>query len=466
VNLCCSDCSQSWPFDPARWCCDCGGTLEIAGIPSFDQTLVDEREHTLWRYRASLPLLDGTAPVTLGEGWTPLVAAEWHNRPIYLKAEHLNPTGSFKDRGATVLVTALKAVGVRDVVEDSSGNAGAALAAYAARADLHATVYVPAHTSPVKQAQIAAYGAEVVSVPGPRSEAARAVRQAAKEGAVYASHVYSPFFLQGMKTIAFELWEQLDSRAPESVVVPVGQGGLLLGLHAGFSELLAAGLIEQMPRLLGVQSQACAPLACAWERGKANIEPIEEQETIAEGVRIAAPPWGRAVLSAVRGSDGAVLALPDEETLAAQRKLARQGVYVEPTSALAVAALDHLRDRLGDVPVIVLTGSGFKSPPPVANWQQKVAAFAQRHNLLHDPATHALDLVSEVGEVVKEMLLATDYGRRAPQFRPQLADELGDTLYSLLMLAEACRVETDSALSAALEKYEHRLVEHRETGSE
>ncbi|MFQ6101570.1 MAG: threonine synthase [Anaerolineae bacterium] len=361
MRLQCSRCARSWSLDPTRWRCDCGGVLEIVGVPSFDPTRVDEMDYTLWRYQAALPLPDGTNPVTLGEGWTPLVAAEWEGRPVYLKAEYLNPTGSFKDRGATVLVTALKAAGVQRVVEDSSGNAGAALAAYTARAGLRATVYVPAHASPIKQVQIAAYGAEVVPVPGPRSEAARVVRQAAEKGAVYASHAHSPFYPQGMKTVAFELWEQLDGRVPESVVVPLGHGGLLLGLHRGFRELLAAGFIRRLPRLFGVQAQACAPLAHAWERGATDVEPVEEQETIAEGVRIAAPPWGRAILAAVRESDGTVLALRDGETLAAQRKLAHQGVYVEPTSALAVAALDHLRDRLGDVPVVVLTGSGFKT---------------------------------------------------------------------------------------------------------
>jgi threonine synthase len=407
--------------------------------------------------------------VTLGEGWTPLVAAEWDHLPLYLKAEYLNPTGSFKDRGAAVLVTVLKAVGVREVVEDSSGNAGAALAAYAARAGLRATVYVPAHASPVKQAQIAAYGTQVVRVDGPRAEAARAVRRAAEEGAVYASHVYSPLCPQGTKTIGLELWEQLGRRAPTSVVVPVGHGGLLLGLYLGFGELLSAGLIQRLPRLFGVQAQACAPLARAWRHGATDVASVEEGETVAEGVRIAAPPWGRLLLDAVRGSGGTVVALPDGETLAAQAKLAHQGFYVEPTSALAVAALDRLRDSLGDVPVVVLTGSGFKSPSPgqaKAGWQERVAALARRHSLLHDPATHALDLVSEVGEVAKEVLLAADYGRQAPQFRSQLADELGDALYSLLALAEVCGVDGDGALGAALEKYERRLDERGEAGSQ
>jgi len=315
MNLRCSDCGRSWPLDPTRWRCDCGGLLEILGTLPFDPACVDGQDYTLWRYRPALPLPGDVTTVTLGEGWTPLVAAEWDGQPIYLKAEYLNPTGSFKDRGAAVLVTALKAAGVQEVVEDSSGNAGAALAAYAARAGLRAAIYVPAHASPVKQAQIAAYGAEVVPVPGPRIEASRAVRQAVEEGAVYASHVYSPFYPQGMKTIAFELWEQLGGRMPRSIVVPLGHGGLLLGLHHGLSELLAAGLIERMPRIFGVQAQACAPVAQAWERGAADVQPVEGEETIAEGVCIAAPPWGRAVLTAMRESGGAVLALRDKDCL-------------------------------------------------------------------------------------------------------------------------------------------------------
>jgi len=333
------------------------------GAPSFDPTRVDERNYTLWRYQAALAVPDAATPVTLGEGWTPLVAAEWDGRPLHFKAEYLNPTGSFKDRGAAVVVTALKAMGVRDIVEDSSGNAGAALAAYAARAGLSAAIYVPAHASPVKQAQIAAYGAEVVPVPGPRAESTRAVHQAAEGGAVYASHVYSPFFSQGVKTLAFELWEQLGGRAPESIVIPVGHGSLLLGLYQGLRALLVAGLIERLPRLFGVQARACAPLARAWACGLAAPEPVEERETVAEGVRIAAPPWGRAILAAVRESEGVVLDVADEETLAAHRTLAHRGFYVEPTSAMAVAALNHLRDCLGDEPVVILTGSGFKSTP-------------------------------------------------------------------------------------------------------
>lgn len=363
MKLRCSACQREWAFDPVRWCCPCGGVLEILGGPSFDPVRVDEGEYTLWRYREALPLPQGAAPVTLGEGWTPLVDAEWHGRPVRFKVESLNPTGSFKDRGAALLVTALKAARVTSIVEDSSGNAGAALAAYAARGNLAARVFVPAHATPAKQAQIAIYGAEIVAVSGARTEASRAVLEAVDEGAVYASHAYSPLYAHGMKTVAFELWEQCGWCAPSSIVLPVGHGGLLLGLHLGFRELLAARVIERMPALLGVQAAACAPLARAWERGASEVESVREGDTVAGGVRIAAPPWGRQVLDAVRESGGAFAAVADEVTLRAQRRLARQGLYVEPTSAVPVAALESVEAHLGDCPVVVLTGSGLKSPP-------------------------------------------------------------------------------------------------------
>lgn len=362
MHLTCIQCARTYPLDYLRLWCECGGALEIAGAPVLDPALVDEREPTLWRYRHTFPLPPDVPPVSLGEGMTPLVEARWDGRPVLLKCEFLNPTGSFKDRGTTVLVTALKAAGVEHVVEDSSGNAGASLAAYAARAGIRASVYVPAHASGPKREQIAAYGAEVVPVPGPRSEAARAVLEAAKAGAVYASHVYHPLILSGMKTAAYELWERLGGASPDAVVLPLGHGSLFLGLARGFEELRAAGLISTVPRLFGVQAAACAPLAAAWERGTDEPLPVTEGETIAEGVRIARPVRGRAVLAAARESGGGILALPDEEIRAARARLARMGFYVEPTSALAAAALDHLPDLKGTV-VVVLTGHGLKAQP-------------------------------------------------------------------------------------------------------
>lgn len=371
MRLRCHRCRRNVTFDVTQYECACGGTLEIVGGPTFELTTVQEDIYTLWRYREALPLPEGAVPVTLGEGWTPLVDTEWAGRPVKMKLESLNPTGSFKDRGAALLGAALAGAGAHDVVEDSSGNAGAALSAYAARAGLHATVYVPAHASSAKKAQISVYGAEVVSVPGSRSDTAQAVLRAVEKGAVYATHARSPLYAHGLKTVAFEIWEQCGWCAPSAVVVPVGHGGLLLGLDMGFGELLAAGLIDRRPRLVGVQAEACAPLARAWEQGDTRVEPVQEQETVAGGVRIANPPWGTQVLAAVRRSEGRLVSVRDDEVLAAQRSLAERGFYVEPTSALPAAAMGQSGDDAGlkaaspemaSPTVLVLTGSGFKSP--------------------------------------------------------------------------------------------------------
>lgn len=361
MKLLCARCGISTSFDPRRLRCDCGAALALLDAPAFDPAQVLETERTLWRYRHALPLPPGVMPVTLGEGMTPLVPADWAGLTIWLKCEHLNPTGSFKDRGTTLLATALAGAGVDQVVEDSSGNAGSSLAAYAARAGIEATVYVPAHASSVKQAQIAAYGAQVITVPGPRIEAARAVQRAVDGGATYASHVHHPLVTHGMKTIAFELVEQLGA-APQAVLVPVGHGTLLLGLAQGFAELQAAGCIERLPRLVGAQAAMCAPIAAAWARGEEEADPVDEGETAAEGARIAAPVHSRAVLAAVRRSGGELVAVPEAEILTAQQRLAHQGFYVEPTSALPLAALDRLTRTGSGAIAIVLTGSGFKSP--------------------------------------------------------------------------------------------------------
>ena len=467
MNLQCTLCDQIYPLDTRRWCCECGGTFEVAGLPGFDPMSVDSSARGLWRYRPTLPLPEKATPVTLGEVTTPLVEAELDGLRFHCKVEYLLPTGSFKDRGTAVLVSVLRALGVTEVVEDSSGNAGASLAAYAARAGIACTIFVPAHASPAKKAQIAAFGARLVSVPGPRENAARAVQQAAAEGAYYASHYYTPFGLTGLKTAAYELWEQLDRRAPDNVVLPAGHGTLLLGLYRGFRDLQQAGLIGRLPRLFAVQAETCAPLYTAFVQGSAEPVPVEEGATVAEGVRISRPLRGREILAAVRETGGQVLAVPDEETLTGRDALARRGLYVEPTSAVAIAALARLRLVIEkeETTVVPLTGSGFKSPVRQSRFQEVVRNFAAQHGLCHTPETHALDLVAEVGEVAKEVLRATDYGRCPFASTSELAGELGDALYALAALGESCGVDLEHSLDEALHRYEARLRDTGRAGS-
>jgi len=295
----------------------------------------------------------------MGEGFTPLVEARWNGQPVYFKLEYLAPTGSFKDRGTTVLVSFLKGRGVREVVEDSSGNAGASLAAYSARAGIKAHIYVPAYASPPKKAQIAVYRADLITVEGPREKAAEAVRQAAKRGFYYASHYYNPFIIEGMKTVAYELWEQLG-QAPDNIVLPVGHGTLRLGIYQGFKDLHEAGVVPSLPRLYGVQAANCAPLYEAFRKGMEDVGDYEARPTVAEGISIVRPLRAREILKAVRETGGSIVAVDEERILRARDDLACIGFYVELTSAVPLAALESIRVNPKELTVIPLTGNGLK----------------------------------------------------------------------------------------------------------
>jgi len=368
MNLCCSFCQRLYPVDTREWRCECGGILEMEGAARFSRTAINTRDTTLWRYRAMLPIQQEEDIVSLGEGGTPLVETRIHGLKVLCKLEFLAPTGSFKDRGTTVLVSMLRRMGVTEVVEDSSGNAAASLAAYCARAGIHARIFAPAHASPAKLAQIEVYGAELVSVEGPREESALAAQRAVSEGEAksrpyYASHNYSPFFVQGVKTLAFEIWEHLGC-TPHNLVMPVGHGSLPMGAYHGFKELQAAGLIERMPRLIAVQARACAPLLQAYQQGLEDPKPVTAGRTVAEGISSSSPVRGRQMLRAIRETEGTVVAVDEGQILEARTLLARQGLYVEPTSATVAAALPELRRTLApdEVTVLILTGNGLKSP--------------------------------------------------------------------------------------------------------
>ncbi|HID65148.1 MAG TPA: pyridoxal-phosphate dependent enzyme [Anaerolineae bacterium] len=360
----CADCQQTYPLNTRHWHCRCGGVFELKDGPGFARDKIQTREPSLWRYRAMLPLDRDEHIVSLGEGFTPLVETDIYGLKIHCKVEFLSPTGSFKDRGTAVLISVLKGLDVKTIVDDSSGNAGASLAAYAARAGMACEIYVPASASLPKRAQIAIYGARLIKVEGPRREAALAAQEAATRGPYYASHYYNPFTLQGLKTMAYEIWEQLGGRGPDNLVLPAGHGTLLLGAYRGFTDLLEAGLIGRLPRLFAVQASACAPLYGAYRQGADEVSPVKEDETLAEGIRVPHPVRGKQILAAIRQTGGAVLAVDDERIGQAQQELAQGGFYVEFTSAAPVAALKELHDTItaDQITVVPLTGSGFKSP--------------------------------------------------------------------------------------------------------
>ncbi len=345
---------------PLDWrCLACGGPLHLEGLPGFDPAAIRQHEWSLWRYADMLPV---ARRFSLGEGMTPLIPIRVGGIPFLAKLEYLLPTGSYKDRGVAVMLNYLLALGVTAIVEDSSGNAGASVAAYAGGIGMRARIFVPAGAAEGKKAQIARFGAQLVEVPGPRAAVTAACEAAAQETA-YASHAWHPCFIAGEMTTAWELWEQMGGRAPDAVVCPVGQGGLLLGLVEGFRALLAAGVIERLPHFYAVQSAACDPIVRAWERTIDVPAPVEGGSTIADGIRITAPVRGRAILAALRASGGAALRVDDFAIRAAQQTLAARGLFVEPTSAVPVAALPAVLDHIGGEAEIVipLTGSGLKT---------------------------------------------------------------------------------------------------------
>lgn len=330
----------------------------------FHREALGCRPPTIWRYREALGICEEAEAVTLGEGMTPLVDTCLGSQPVGLKVDYLCPTGSYKDRGSSVMLTQLKAWGLPRIIEDSSGNAGASIAAYAALAGIPSDIYVPASTSAGKAAQIELYGANLVKVPGTREDTARAALDAANHH-FYASHNWSPWFLAGMKTAAYEIAEQMDWRVPDWVVTPAGGGGLLCGLYLGFSDLLRAGITKSIPRLVAVQADACDPIHHAWQAGLTDVPVVAKGVTAAEGISVAKPVRGPIILQAIRETRGMAVTVTDNEIWKALPMLGGLGLYVEPTAAAAPAAFLRLR-REGLIPagtrtVVMLTGSGLKA---------------------------------------------------------------------------------------------------------
>lgn len=352
-----------YPADTARWCGDSGAYLNLAAGKGMTRDAINGELHSVWRYAQAIAV-DPAAAVSLGEGGTPLLERDWNGVPVQFKLEFMMPTGSFKDRGMTVMVSYLKSRGIDHVLEDSSGNAGASLSAYAAAAGMRCRILVPETASYPKIAQIAACGADVVTVRGSRQDVADAALQMSSE-IFYASHNWQPFFIEGTKTLAYELWESLGFRAPDNVVTPLGYGSNVLGLDRGFDELLRNGEITRRPRIFGVQAANCAPCHAAWQSGGEAPVAVTVTPTVAEGIASSQPTRLREVLRAVRGSGGAIAAVSEEEIVAALRTLARMGLYVEPTCAAAAAGLTQWLAsgtiRRDETTVLVLTGSGLKS---------------------------------------------------------------------------------------------------------
>jgi threonine synthase len=352
-----------YPLDVPRWCSDEGKPLLLTPLPGISRDDIERGTRSLWRYRASLPVEIGQA-ITMGEGCTPLVERAWGDLRPCFKLEWFNPTASFKDRGTTVMLSFLRQLGVDAVLEDSSGNGGASVAAFGATGGMRVKILAPATTSPMKVAQMHAFGAEVQLVEGPREASeADAIRQSKQT--FYSSHNWQPFFLQGTKSLAYEIWEDLNYTAPDNVIMPVGAGSSLLGCYIGFKELLAAGQIARLPRLFASQPLNCSPVDASFAAGVDTPVDRAVRKTIAEGTAIRHPLRLKQMIAALKETGGGTVAIPEDGIVAALKRLARTGLFVEPTSASAAAALDILKQRAAirsnERTVVIITGTGIKA---------------------------------------------------------------------------------------------------------
>jgi threonine synthase len=365
----CGQCGQRYEYSVAVWRCCCGGPLEIETQTPFAEP--DGSETGIWKYWRALPPVPQTFRVSLGEADTPLVAIPGLPGDVRAKLEFLSPTGSFKDRGTAVVVSRLRHLGVAHLVEDSSGNAGASIAAYCAAAGIQCTIYVPDTASKGKLTQMRIHGASVVSVPGPRPAATEAAISAAG-ASYYANHVLDPYFFEGTKTAAFEIIAQLCGTIPARVILPVGQGTMLLGLARGFRQLSSAGQLSSMPKLVAVQSDACAPLYEVFHRNLGRIPEVAVREGIlAEGIATASPLRWQTVIEVIRQSNGEIIRVPDSDVRDALFNLGRLGLFVEPTAATVFAAMRQLAVRkreLDGITILMLTGLGLKAGAVVDRW--------------------------------------------------------------------------------------------------
>jgi threonine synthase len=352
-SLFCLKCDKHYSINQAIWRCECGGLLDIEFKAEFPIDKIQKRKNNLWRYREAIPVENDKNIISLDEGFTPLNKELFFGKEVWVKNDTLFPTHSYKDRGATVLISKIKELGIGSVVEDSSGNAGSAVACYCNEAGIDCDIFVPETTTEAKIKLIRNYGANLHKIKGSRENTFEAAFRDAQK-AFYASHSWNPFFFQGTKTCAYEIWEQLNFSAPDTVIVPVGHGTLLLGIYKGFQDLVLAGKITKTPKIIGVQAENCAPLV---QSG------FVKYPTIAEGIAIAEPVRREQILQAVKETEGYFVSVSEDEIKQGIVDALNAGYDIEPTSGTVLAALKkqvHTFDP-DEMVVIVLTGNGLKS---------------------------------------------------------------------------------------------------------
>lgn len=362
MKFVCSKCGAASEVMTRKAKCDCGGLWNLDyKAPKFDLSLVDRDTWNIFRYRKFMPI-EGELwrDITLGEGMTPVIH---FNEDVMLKMDYFMPTLSFKDRGAAVLITHCKTIGVESVLQDSSGNAGNSVAAYCAKAGIDCEIFVPEGTSSKKIHMITSHNARINVVPGTRDNCANVCREKVeKEGVYYASHVYNPFFYEGTKTYIYEVYEQIH-KIPANLFVPLGNGTLLLGMIKALEELIDSNVIENMPHIVAVQSEYCDPLARAALAGEKQPSLVIPQPTMAEGIAIGAPMRGKEILEYTYKYNMEMITAPEKRIMEARMSLAAKGIYCEHTTAATYAAYlkyCELNGKTSDC-LISMCGAGLKS---------------------------------------------------------------------------------------------------------
>jgi len=389
----CIQCDRKYNADAVRYTCDCGGLLEV----KFERLSIDinelrKRRIGVWRYRELLPVGVEESIVSLQEGGTPLhYCLSFSDRlksDVYVKNEGMNPTGSFKDRGMTVGVSKAKELGFNRLICASTGNTSSSLAAYAAKAQLTAYVVVPSHAIALgKMAQALIYGAVVIAIEGNFDEALKIVRELSRKKGMYLLNSINPFRLEGQKTIAFEIIDELG-HAPDKIIVPIGNAGNVSAIWKGMKEYKELGVIDKLPHMIGVQAAGANPIATMLNEGFEELHPIGNPETVASAIKIGNPVnWTKAV-TAIRESEGFVLDVTDNEILNAQSQIANvEGIFIEPASAASIAGLFKIgSEKIGEEIVCITTGTGLKDPDIIIethkNKIQRVRTLREVNNIL------------------------------------------------------------------------------------
>ena len=374
-SLKCIACQTEYPLAPIYECEVCGGILNVI----FDYgELVSEELKKSKRVGNKTDLLPVNPEylVSIGEGNTPLIKTDKLARRIgienlLLKGEYCNPTGSFKDRPVSVGISKALEFKYRNVVVASSGNGAASVAAFAAKAGLKALIFIPEATATEKIRQAAFYGAKVIKVEGPYSNSfrlAKEVSQSTGEFLNLTTTFINPYTVEGDKLVAYELFAQMDGLVPDSIFVPIGAGPLLVGIFKGYEELKSMGVIDRLPKMVGVQAEGCSPIARAFIEGRQEVESDDNPSTVAGGICDGLTGYskdGTYTLSTIRRSNGFALHCNDKSILEAQRWLSEdEGVFVEPSSATAITGImksvqENMTGR-GETVVALLTGHGLK----------------------------------------------------------------------------------------------------------